>query len=138
MTPPSSLDEEAAERRIYHAQLVTCLAVIPTAMGLASVLTATLFGGHTVLGPIPFHPLSFLVGLGVLLLFLLAWWLLGQRERTGGLLGGVLFAWMLATSLNPARRSYLEVAFALVGLVVVVRAWPVLRPVSSAPPAADA
>jgi hypothetical protein len=122
------LDEEAAERRIYHAQLVTCIAVLPRAMGLASVLTATLFGGHTVLGLIPFHPLSFIVGLGVLLLFMLAWWLLGRRERAGGLLGGILFVWMLVASLDRAHRAYPELTFALLGLVVVVRAWPVLRP----------
>lgn len=133
MREPMPEESERAERRVYHAQLITCLAVVPTVMGLASALTAASLGNRDVRALLLAHPLGLLIALAITMLFVLAWWLIGRRHRAGAMLALTLFGWMLASSVRRPALSYLSIAFALAGLALVARAWPAMRPaVSSA------
>ena len=130
----AQLDKDSAERRIYHAQLITVLAVLPSVMSLTTLASAAVFGRHTVLGRIPIDPIGIALGVLLMSLFLLAWWLIGRRQRAGAMLGLALFFWMLAGSVRGGRMSFLNLPLAALGVILLVRAWPALRPtpVSSA------
>jgi hypothetical protein len=130
----SSPESEATERRVYHAQLITCLAVVPTFMALAGLVTGASLGDRDLRGMLASHPLAFIASFTIAMLFILAWWLLGRRQRAGVILAFVLFGWMLVSALTRSKQSYLGIAFALIGLVAAVRAWPAMeRPVRPAP-----
>ena len=127
MSESSTTESAAAERRVYHAQLMTCLAVVPTFMGLAGLITAASFGNRDLRGLLFAHPLVFVIALTMAMLFVLAWWLLGRRHPGGAILALTLFAWMLISTLNRSNLSYLGIAFAVVGLIVAARAWPAMQ-----------
>jgi hypothetical protein len=133
----ASPESEATARRVYHAQLITCLAVVPTFMAIASLVTAASLGDRDLRSLLALHPLAFLVSFAIAMLFVLAWWLVGRRQRAGVILALALFGWMLVSALKPSNSShpsYFGVAFAVVGLVVAARAWPAMqRPVRPAP-----
>jgi hypothetical protein len=133
MPEPMPGESESAERRVYHAQLVTCIAVVPTFMGLTTVLTAGVFGDHAMRALFLAHPLGLLFALAIAMLFVFAWWLLGRRHRAGAVLALALFAWMLISSVRGTARSVVSIAFAAAGLVFVARAWPAMQ--SASPPA---
>jgi uncharacterized membrane protein (GlpM family) len=123
-------ESEETERRIYHAQLITCLAVVPTFMGLASLFTGASMGNRELRALLLAHLLAVIAALAFGMLFVLAWWLMGRRQRAGVLLALALFGWMLVSDLTRFQQSYLGIAFAVVGLVVAARAWPAMqRPV---------
>ena len=123
----------AAERRVYLAQLITCLAVIPLFMRFATALTAASMGDREVRDALFAHPLNFAVIVAFGMLFVLAWWLLGRRHRAGAALAVALFGYILISSARAPTLSYYGIALALAGLLLVARAWPAMQ--SASPPA---
>jgi hypothetical protein len=108
-------------------QLITCLAVVPTFMGLAALVTGSVLGDRDTRGLLFGQPLGFFVTFVIAMLFVLAWWLLGRRRRAGVLLASALFAWMLLSSVVRPNPSWLGAAFALLGLALASRAWPAMH-----------
>lgn len=122
MAESLAIDSESAEHRVYHAQLITCVAIFPTLMGLASVLTAAVMGDRDMRAFLLAHPLTAAVAPAIALLFVLAFWLMGRRRRVAVVLAAALFAWMLISALDRAGISYASAALAVAGLVLAVRA----------------
>jgi hypothetical protein len=116
-----------AERRVYHAQLLTFLAVLPSLMGLTTLVTAASMGDRELRAVLLAPSLAVAPAFAIAVLFLLAWWLLGRRHRAGVLLAAPLFAWMVYSDIVRASPSYPGIIFGAVGLIVAVRAWPAMR-----------
>ena len=126
------MDETVIEHRIYYAQLVTCIAVLPAIIGMVMVVVGAIVGHLP--GGMSFHPgvLAILAGLIVPCLFLVAAWLLGQRRLAGAVLTVVLFALTFMGGLARPRTSWLSVIFGAIGIGLGLRAALAIRAVRSA------
>jgi hypothetical protein len=75
-------------------------------------------------------------------LYLLAGILIGARRAIGGMIGLALFVWSLVESWRQGRLLTFNAAFAVLGIVVIVRAGGVLGfpfwPKRPSPPASSA
>lgn len=125
MSQATSELEERAERRVYHAQFICYLALIPVVMSFAATATAGAFGDRESRA-LPFtHPWALAIAIAYAGLLLLASWLLGRRQRAGAVLALLLFTLMLISSMSGGGVSVFSLLFSMAGIVLALRAWPV-------------
>lgn len=127
MTIGVQLDESDAARRVHHAELATVIAIAPVCAGVVGYAIGRILGPSSVVGaPARISPWSLGFTLCYAGLYLIAWRLLVRRARSGALLAGALFLWMLVDAVRQSPVWYLNVLYALVALFVLARAWPAL------------
>jgi hypothetical protein len=130
----SALDED--ERRIASAQMIVLLVCVSPLLGLLAALVGLAFGNRAFATAYEANPKGVLLGIGWVGLYLLAGILIGARRAIGGILGLALFVWALTESWRQGRLLTFNAAFALLGIVVILRAggvlgfpfWPKPRP----------
>jgi hypothetical protein len=120
------LDDE--DRRVAAAQTVVWLACLGPMLGVVVAVVATLFGNRTFVVAIGEHPLGVLLGFAWVGLYAVAGYLIGQRRAEGAMIGLAVFAYSLIQSVRYGHALSLPAGFALLGIALMVRAWPALEP----------
>ena len=133
----SALDDD--ERKIASAQMIVLLVCVSPLLGLLAALVGLLFGNRAFATAFSANPKGGLLGIAWVGLYLLAGILIGARRAIGGILGLALFIWALVESWRQGRLLSWNAAFAVLGIVVILRAGGVLGfpfwPKRTAPPA---
>jgi MFS family permease len=120
----SELDDD--ERKIASAQMIVLLVCVSPLLGLLAALVGLLFGNRAFTAAFAANPKGVLLGIAWVGLYLLAGILIGARRAIGGILGLALFVWALEESWRQGRLLTFNAAFALLGIVVILRAGGVL------------
>jgi hypothetical protein len=120
----SELDDD--ERKIASAQMIVLLVCVSPLLGLLAALVGLLFGNRAFATAFAANPKGVLLGVAWVGLFLLAGILIGARRAIGGILGLALFVWALVASWQQGRLLTFNAAFAVLGIVVILRAGSVL------------
>lgn len=120
----SELDDD--ERKVASAQMIVLLVCVSPLLGLLAALVGMLFGSRAFAAAFAANPKGVLLGVAWVGLYLLAGILIGMRRAIGGILGLALFGWSLIESYRQGRLLTFNAAFALLGIVVIVRAGGVL------------
>ena len=127
------MDDE--DRRVGNARMVVWLACLGPALGLAAAIVGTLFGNRAFITALVERPLGVLIGIAWIGIYGLAGYLIGERRAAGGVMGLGLFVYGLVQSALHGRLLSLSSAFALLGIVLILRAsralglplWPAPR-----------
>ena len=115
------------ERRISVAQGFVWLSCVGLLIWLA-VGIALVASGHTeVMANLAAHPVLAARGLLLLVLYICAAHLIGERRAAGGLLGLALYAYSLVSHLVHGRFVAWGVLWALAGIVLILRARHALK-----------
>ena len=122
-----------AQETIWFAQAILWLPLLTQSILLGVMLFAIAFRGLDVRASWPTSPWRGLLSLLFPVLYGLAGWWVGARDRRGVWLGIALFGWSLANALVYGHLLSYRAGYALVGLGLVVRAGralgiPQLRP----------
>ena len=124
LVPWGQLDDD--ERKIASAQMLVLLVCVSPLLGLVGALVGMLFGNRAFATVYAANPRGVWLGIGWVLLYVLAGVLIGARRAIGGMLGLALFAWSLWESWRQGRLLTFNAAFAVLGIVVIARAGGVL------------
>jgi hypothetical protein len=119
------MDDE--DRRIGSAQMVVWLACLGPALGLVVAIGSTFFGNRAFVTALAQNPLGVLLGLAWVGIYVVAGYLIGERRAAGGIIGLALFVYSLVQSALYGRLLSLNAAFAVVGIVLILRAGQALR-----------
>jgi MFS family permease len=120
----SELDDD--ERKVASAQMIVLLVCVSPLLGLLAALVGLLFGNRAFATAFAANPKGVLLGIAWVGLFVLAGVLIGARRAIGGILGLALFIWSLEESWRQGRLLTFNAAFAVLGIVVILRAGSVL------------
>jgi MFS family permease len=120
----SELDDD--ERKIASAQMIVLLVCVSPLLGLLAALVGLLFGNRAFMMAYAANPRGVWLGIAWVGLYLVAGILIGARRAIGGLLGLAMFVWSLAESWRQGKLLTYGTAFALLGIVVILRAGSVL------------
>lgn len=135
----SELDDD--ERRIASAQMIVLLVCVTPLLGLLAAVVGMLFGNRAFATAYAANPKGVWLGIAWVGLYLLAGILIGYRLAIGGILGLALFIWSLVESWRQGRLLTFNAAFAVLGIIVILRAggvlgfpfWPKRPPPSPSP-----
>jgi hypothetical protein len=120
----SELDDD--ERKIASAQMIVLLVAVSPTLGLLAAIVGLLFGNQALATAFAANPKGVLFGVAWVGLYVLAGVLIGMRRAIGGIIGLALFLWSLLESYRQGRLLTFNAAFALLGIVVILRAGGVL------------
>lgn len=126
MSSAAVLNGEVAARRIQHVRLAMVLAVLPECYSIATRVEGMIMDPSARVIP-QSSGIDTVILLASTALALYAWRLLGHCRRAGALAASAYFVLVLASSITGSIMAYLGILFALVGLALTARAWPVLR-----------
>jgi hypothetical protein len=120
----SELDDD--ERKVASAQMIVLLVAVSPLLGLLAAIVGMLFGNHALATAFAANPKGVLLGVAWVGLYVLAGVLIGMRRAIGGVIGLALFVWSLLESYRQGRLLTFNAAFAVLGIVVILRAGGVL------------
>jgi hypothetical protein len=119
------MDDE--DRRVAGAQTIVWLACLGPLLGLVAAVVGLLFGNRALIAALAEHPIGVLLGVAWVGIYALAGYLIGERRAEGGVIGLILFAYALVQNAVYGRLLSLGAAFALLGIVLILRAGRALR-----------
>ena len=133
MKPLAWYELNDADRRVSVAQTFIWLSCAGSLIGLAIGLMAVLLGHGEVWSALARQPWQALRGLVFLGLYVMSAYLIGQRRSAGGLIGLALFGYSIVRLVIAGRIVTWQLGWALIGVIVILRAWPALTTSRIAP-----
>lgn len=128
MRPLAWYELSDADQRVSVAQTFVWLSCAGGLIGLAIGLVAMVSGHGEVWSALAGHPWQTLRGLAFLALYVTSGYLIGQRRSAGGVIGLALFGYSIVRLVIAGRIISWPLGWALVGVIVILRAWPALTP----------
>jgi hypothetical protein len=122
------------ERRIANAQTVLWLACFGPILIFAFFSMEIVFGHPEQLASFGFDALHTVIDATWLALYGVAAYLVGKRRAAGALLGLALFGRTAVTGIVEHRALSLNVAYAILGIALILRTRRVFYPVSARRP----
>ena len=110
------------DRRITSAQMALWLAAAGPVLAFAFIFAEIAMGHPREFASLKMDPLLVLVRCAKIAAYAVAGYLVGERRTAGGVLGLVLFATAAGGSALQGRILTLSVAYAIVGIVLIIRA----------------
>lgn len=127
MKPLAWYERSEDDRRASVAHTFLWLSCAGGLLGLVVRVVAIVFGHVEVWSGVASHPVRTLVSLGVLALYMIAAYWSGQRRAAGGVLALALFGYSIGAHVVSGRLLTWNTAWALVGIILVVRAAHALK-----------
>lgn len=119
------MDDE--DRRVASAQMIVWLSCLGPTVGLVMAIGSTFFGNRAFVTALAQNPLGVLLGLAWVGIYVLAGYLIGERRAAGGIIGLALFVYSLVQGALYGRLLSLPSLFAVLGIVLILRAGRALR-----------
>lgn len=126
MKPSAWYELNDADRRVRIAQTFIWLSCAGSLIVLAIGLMAVLLGHREVLSALARQPWHTLRGVAFLGLYVLSAYLIGRRRSAGGLIGLALFGYSIVRLVIAGLIFTWQLGWALIGVIVILRAWPAL------------
>jgi hypothetical protein len=127
MKPLAWYERSEDDRRVSVAHTFLWLSCAGGLLGLVVGVVAIVLGHVEVWSTLAAHPVRALAGLGILALYVTAAYWTGQRRAAGGVLALALFGYTIVAQAVAGRIFTWHTAWALVGILLIVRAAHALR-----------